>query len=110
MNDDSITGHRVGGVDIEAAAPACDRKERHRQRWLHESEPSAFASRSTPLRMLSIDVAYESRTKPGAPNPEPGTTATLPTSTNQSHSCTSSSRIEPSGLFFPTYTETSGNA
>ena len=39
--------------------------------------------------MFAIEHAYDSRTWPGAPKPEPGTTATLPTSTSQSHSSTS---------------------
>jgi hypothetical protein len=50
------------------------------------SVASALPSRSTPCSMFCIEHAYDSRTKPGAPKPEPGTMATLPTSTSQSHS------------------------
>ena len=60
--------------------------------------------------MFCIEDASDIRTKPTAPNPEPGTTATLPASTSQSRSATSSANYLPSIVVLPTYADTSGNA
>ena len=77
-------GELLGVLDAPRSRAASDERERVSA---ITQLASAFAMRPTPSWMFSIEHAYDSRTKPGAPKPEPGTTATLPTSTSQSHSC-----------------------
>ena len=48
--------------------------------------PAPRPAARTPFSMFAIEVAYDRRTKPGASNAEPGTTATLAASISHSHS------------------------
>src|SRR3712207_5976013 len=59
---------------------------RERMPAAHPTYDSAAAMRSSPLTRSSSDRAYDSRTYPGAPNPSPGTSATLDASNSASHS------------------------
>ena len=81
--------------DAVVASNLSDRhaEQRHRARALTQrSVPSAFASRPTPsLDVLPSSTRTTAARSPARRSRSPGTTATLPTSTSQSHSWTSSS-------------------